>query len=194
MATADDALATGLDITQALVEAGVPLNPVTEGVDALIAGLPDDAKSDLRERGIVEFDGDKPIPLWTLRTTFLWRQKVPAGKSVTIDHTYLPVAGSSKSTPEAIEASRAPFCIEQAMADKLRGLSKGFTWVTYLLNAGAATFGPATKFRLRIETPGPDALVSVCRDGLQPAGPTALEWTATNYRPDDDIRVLFANQ
>ena len=37
----------------------------------------------------------------------------------------------------------------------------------------------------------PGTVVATCRRDLRMAGPTALEWTAKDFLPDEDVAVLF---
>lgn len=87
------AMLNGKDITQTLLQSGIPLNP------DLVAGnipLQDQAKinqwqAKARELGFLD---DAGKPKWQKQIIFYWTQTFPANQEVLVEHQYKPAAGA----------------------------------------------------------------------------------------------------
>ena len=189
------ALALGLDVTQALTQQGIPLFPYETGLHDRIRDLPEPVREDFLARGILKAASDKLLPSWLLKSTLHWRQLFPAGKPVTLVHSYSPVAGSPAGTLAALEKST---CLDAADARRLELAAKNaghprLTVVGYQSTAGSAWSDAIGRFRLTIDKPSPTAQVVLCRTGLSTVSPTQLEWMQRDYAIEDDITVLFVD-
>ena len=56
---------------------------------------------------------------------------------------------------------------------------------------GANWAGPIKNFKLSIDPGGSDRLVSLCAAGLKAVSPNSLEFTAADFKPDADLKILF---
>ncbi|MDP2619380.1 MAG: DUF4424 domain-containing protein [Hyphomicrobiales bacterium] len=190
----------GLDVSDTLNRAGLPLNPMADGVWQQILALPETTQKELVEDGLVIVDGDYAQPLWRYGVVFYWRQTFPPGRPVRIEHSYAPVAGASVWYEEFFTepAQARQFCIEpsfaQAAVRKARAMGDTYPtihWVSYILTTGANWAGTIDDFRLTVDKGTPESLVSLCRDGIKKTGPSTFEWRAEDYWPDQDLKVLF---
>ncbi len=60
-----------------------------------------------------------------------------------------------------------------------------------MLTTAENWLGPIKTFTLKVEKPSPEALVSLCAEGIKRTGPTSFELTAEDYSPSEDLKVLF---
>ncbi len=185
-----------LDVTEALKAAGLPLFPGAPDLQAKLAKLSGEQLEALIVRGAIERIGTDRFPRWQYSATYYWKQTFIAGKPVVIEHSYRPIAGGSVPYDKFLDDFAGTYCID----DSFRGAynttkgkegSPGFTWVNYILTTAGTWAGPIGKFKLTIEKPSPDSVVSFCRMDVKKTGPTTFEWTAENYSPQDDLDILF---
>jgi hypothetical protein len=60
-----------------------------------------------------------------------------------------------------------------------------------VLRTGANWAGPIRSFKLTIDPGARDSLVSFCPGRLKPAAPNGLEFTASDFKPDSDLKILI---
>lgn len=204
----------GTDVTAVLVKAGLPINTRSPGWDEKLAALPDDVWQDLMARGLFDAgDGpasrdDEVSPLWSLQATFHWQQRFPAGRTITVDHSYKPIAGASIVYSAGDLADYSDYCLDEAGAAGVRRMSRAAqaearrdslkspgiaaVEVEYVLKTGANWKGAIGDFHLTIDKEDPRAVLSLCMKGLSKTGPSRFELKRTNFTPEEDIRfVLF---
>jgi hypothetical protein len=158
--------------------------------------LAPDAKKRLREEGLIsdwEEDGE-PVPVWSVRITYHWVQRFPAGKTVRIRHEYRPVAGID------VYLSSRPkdACIDPPLRRTLDRLSDGrgreagqVRWVNYILTTANTWKMPINDFELLIEYPEGD-LVSLCWDGkVERAGPRTFRTRMKDFVPTSELKVYY---
>lgn len=190
-------VALGLDITEDVFRAGLPLFPLAADMAARIAELTPERRADMIERGILRRDGDAVLPAWTLRSTLYWRQVVRGGGKVTLAASYRPLVGERDFSPDELEQVRKSHCISAATQQGLdRRISAGkgptsIATLTFLLAGNWVSPNPIGEFQLVVEVPDSKALVSSCRDGLRRVGPSTHEWSAKDFNPDDDLHILI---
>ena len=91
--------ANQIDRTDYLRALGVPLLPTLAG--DVLDRLPRDKQAEVLKFGLAYPEMDyqtkttKLMPAWTLKTTFWWDQVFPAGRELTVSHTYKPVVGAT---------------------------------------------------------------------------------------------------
>ncbi len=210
------ALLKGRDVTAEVKAAGLPVNLSTDaGVKALDA-LPKAARNTLKAEGLIVWDPryDYIRPNWTVATKFYWRQHFPAGKPVTITHSYQPVTGRSFFTETALAPAAedapsqyvGPYCMDagtRALARKR--LAQGTTYpgsqmgpgmlvayeTEYVLVTANNWEGPIGRFHLTLDKLKPSNVLSLCWDGdLKKTGPTTFEAVRENFAPTRDISML----
>jgi hypothetical protein len=206
----------GIDMTDALKADGVPINLFVTPAAEAMAKLPPERRRFYETRGMIipSPDGKVEGLIWDVSTVFYWEQTFPPGRTVVVQHAYQPVVGQGLITeatlkePAELERYRTSYCLDKATEAGLRKLiaarrkaSKGEadslleSRVDYILktarNWGDSTIGT---FKLTIEKPRPETLMSVCFTGaLKKTSPTTFEFTAKDFTPDQDLSILFVS-
>ena len=100
------ASAVGIDQTDYLKKLGVPLAPFGDATQKAVNAFLDADHQRLMQLGLVipmTYDAGKGeqtdyTPVWTLRSTYSWEADFPAGKTVTVVHSYTPSVGGTVAT------------------------------------------------------------------------------------------------
>ncbi len=209
------AFVEGRDVTQPLVALGVPLMPTAKKTHAVLDALPKAASQKLLAQKIVrpdDYDAGKGMehhiaPLWSVRTTYYWRQTFPAGREMTVEHRYRPSVGGSVqtrigsdyTTPAEMRDYATRYCTDKGFLSGAAGLKRKNKGVpapelklAYVLTTGANWAGPIGDFRLTIDKGTPDSLISFCEDGaVKKIGPTTFEVRHRNFAPTRDLDILI---
>jgi len=214
------AFANGVDVTELLTEAGLPVSPLSYYSDTLdLASLPQETIAEFVERGIVMAEYDpaqgryvEPVePIWTLKSAYWWRMTFPAGADVSVHHDYTPAVGGTvdvyfieEGGKEMLASREETYCVDQSFVKGLRRRQSearargeyGYTehWLSYVLTTGANWAGRIGHFRLIIDKGSVDNLVSFCGEGVTKTGPTTFEMEKTEFWPQEDLHVLFATK
>ena len=205
------AIFKGKDVSAEVRAAGLPLNIVIGGYDAL-QHLGAAKLAALTKAGLIENEGDATSPnyhaLWTTTTKFWWKMHFPAGKPVIVDHTYQPVTGQTFFGKFALDPGEQHdyydknFCLDAATVSGIEARLaqiKKKTGNDGLLNQYTTDFvivtannwkGPIGKFHLTIDKLKPTNVLSMCWDGLKKTDATRFESTLTNFAPKKDIQIL----
>lgn len=211
---------SGVDVSEVLKRHGVPLTMLGDSDAATAAlldrlrDLPDAAKRELERYGVMDWNSsvganNKPLasPHWETQITFYWLQTFPAGRTTEVTHRYHPVprhfffSASDLASPDM----RKKYCFDQAFIDAARaalervakGQEEGSSPILggrelkYVLTTAGNWLGPIGTFRLTVEKPSRQALVSLCASGIRRTSPTTFELSADNYSPDSDLNLLF---
>ena len=196
----------GHEVTSILKAAGVPLTSNYRKMENILENLPESKKRELIRDNLV--DANKG-PRWSLAMTYYFNLVFPAGKETRIEHKYRPSVGSSNVTslgdPNLISQSRikeniGKYCIDDATRKVINGAKKPpymnygslFTEerISYILHTGANWAGPIGKFHLAIDKGSPDNMISLCY-GVTESGPTLVEFSKTNFTPNNDIDIII---
>jgi hypothetical protein len=168
---------------------------------------------------VPEYDGEAIEPNWQVTTHITRTQNFPAGKTVTVEHSYKPVAGGSvggalvpeyrKTGGEYLQDYMQRYCMDKPF---LAGFDKQFNarqkaakakgdefgnvpyvehWLSYVLKSGANWKGPIKDFRLVVDKGTAGNLVSFCMDGVKKIAPTQFEVRRTNFEPAQDLDILI---
>jgi hypothetical protein len=187
----------------------------------MIQKLPDAQKQSLREKGLLrkEEGSDYFLPNWQVQTHITRKQTFPAGKTITVEHSYKPVMGGSvggmllkqyrtEKNSGFADYAKA-YCIDKAFlagfdrkmeaqkkAAEARGEEGGYGmfvehWLDYVLKSGANWKGPIKDFRLVVDKGKVDNLVSFCMDGVKKISPTQFEVRKKNFEPTKDLKILI---
>ncbi len=193
---------------------GLPLNPMRrDAFEAALAKLTPTARAELVKAELITDEDGPGGGLWRSEAKFHWEQTFPVGRDLVIEHAYRPVKGSlligrSDLTDRAF---RARYCLDDAGVAGLRRLlaaasakaaDKGggadavvsAVVVPYIVTTARNWAGTIGTFALTIDKGDPKNLVSLCRNGIAKTGPTTFAFTAENYVPDSDLRVLYVSQ
>jgi Domain of unknown function (DUF4424) len=190
------ASAVGLDVTKAILDAGLPLFPHAADLERRLADLDPAIRDDLIERGILKIDDDVVSPSWTLKTVAHWRQRFPAGETVPLALQYKPLTGRNAFSSGALQPLVKGVCINAGLEQSImqlatEGSAMTMAAVAYIAHPGAEALGPVGRFRLTVETSDPKSIVATCRQGLTRTSPTTIDLTALNHSMDEDFRFLF---
>lgn len=224
------AVANGVDQTALLRRLRVPLWPFRDSTSKALNRLPAATQDQLVALGLIaeemaQTQADpasgskaKPAPrqfrpLWTLKTTYYWKQTFPAGRVLSVEHRYQPVVGSWVSNywefdpdPDMVDDERAQmqaqkvqYCVDDAFVSTAHALNKSGAWksevtsqfLQYVLVTGANWAGPIGDFTMTVEKAKTRDLVSFCGDGVRKIGPTTYQVHYVNFTPTKDVSVLY---
>jgi hypothetical protein len=207
----------GIDVTDVLKAAGLPLEPFAATTLEAIDGLSDEARRAFVKRGLLVIDTfdndgtgmkDHYRPYWTLRTTFHWEMTFQPGVETRVSHRYKPSVGITAGLlfreNDAFAGNTYTdyvnrYCMDDAFlttvgeaVDAGSGQTDPFyeNRIAYVLTTGRNWAGPIRSFRLTVDKGRPENLVSFCADGVQKTGPTTFTVHYENYLPERDLEVL----
>jgi hypothetical protein len=209
----------GRDITAELDRLRIPIAPDRiDDATKVMDKLPAAEKRKLVASGIAgdeEYSyGSEPmaqhlIPLWTVQDRWWWNQRFPAGKTLNVDHSYVPGAGGSVESPIAFRQFRktddtrkeaAFYCMDKefiaavdrrSREDQTEGPGMPDRRVDYVLTTGANWRSPIGSFRLVVDKGADGNLLSFCEDGVKKISPTQYEVRHSDWRPTSDLHVLI---
>jgi hypothetical protein len=133
----------------------------------------------------------------TATVTHHWQQTFPAGKTLSVKHTYTPAGGfifSFESQGKKLETQLArDYCVGPALmkAMKKKDQEGSIDQVHYVLKTGANWKGPIGRFVLRLVKDRPDQKVSLCMDGFKRVDARTYLLEKTNFVPTQDLRIAF---
>jgi hypothetical protein len=208
------------DVSAALKKAGVPLLPIG-AQQSRLSDLPDQTRELLMGQGLLLPNGNdergKQLfeAAWTVKTAAVRQQTFAPNHPVLVEHRYHTSLGISfdtvlrkglrqnKAMAAEIERYRKDYCISDtflASLDKLAGSGEANAAkvqerrISYVLKTGANWAGPIKAFRLTVDKQKPDRLVSFCADHIKAISPTVVEFTAKDFTPDKDLKILIIGQ
>ena len=209
------ALVFGVDVTEDLLDARLPLLPVAEATSDELLNLPEETLADWQARGLVTVEywdvgqgmQAHPMAAWTLEQSYYWRMSFPAGKQVHVSHTYTPSVGGSAGVvfldyeghkTEMYKDYEQKYCIDppfvNAALKRLKpdgGISLYESWISYILTTGRNWYGPIGTFNLTIDKGSTSNLVSFCGTGVKKIAPTQFAVTYEDYFPEKDLDILI---
>jgi|GEM_PF-382893 len=204
------------DVSALLRQLKVPLLPVGDR-EIRVADLPAPTRTQLVDDGLLMPAGmsdnghQQYAPGWVTKTSAVREQVFPPTSTVVVEHQYRPSVGSSPDTilrpslrrsnalRQEVERYRKEYCITDAFLaelDKRAGNDQANTAklrerrISYVLSTGANWAGSIRSFRLAINPGGSDRLVSFCPAKLKASAGNPLEYTASDFKPDTDLKIL----
>ncbi len=208
------------DISAVLQSAGVPLLPIGPQQTRL-SDLPQATRDKLIGQGLLLQNGtdDRGRQLyeaaWTVKTAAVRQQTFAPNRPIMVEHRYHTSLGVSfdtvlrkglrqnKAMAAEIERYRKDYCVNDAFLanlDKLAGAGTANSAklqerrISYVLKTGANWAGPIKEFRLTVDKQKADRLVSFCADQLKSISPTVVEFTARDFMPDKDLKILIVGR
>jgi hypothetical protein len=207
------------DVTSSLREYKVPVLPIgTRQIRT--QDLQEATRTKMADDGLLLPAGSnekgRPLyePGWIVKTSAVRQQTFPAGRSVTVEHSYRPSVGGSpdtilrkglrqnKAMAKEIERYRRDYCITDgflAELDKVAGTGQENKAavqerrISYVLKTGANWAGPIKTFRLAVDG-GKGHLVSFCHAGQNPAPGSASEFEAKDFVPTQNLKILVVGK
>lgn len=204
------------DVSALLAQFKLPLLPIG-GREIRVADLPEATRTKLADQGLLmpvrtdEKGRQQYAVAWTTKTSAVREQTFLPERKVLVEHQYRPSVGTSSDTilrpglrrnkalAAEVQRYRKDYCVSDAFLadlDKRAGNAQINTpmlqerRISYVLKTGANWAGPIRSFKLSID-PGSDRLVSFCHGRLKPTAPDGLEFTATDFKPDSDLKILI---
>lgn len=200
------------DVTATIKSMGLPVNILLAGNVRKLDKLDAVKKQALEKAGLVQNEGQgQEHPRWTVRTKFYWTQHFPAGKTVTIEHSYTPVTGQTffsdydlkpKQDPDGGRRWQRDYCMDgptlAAIAQRIKQLSKpdqsgmlNIYSTDFILRTANNWKGGIGELHLTIDKLKPSNILSLCWNGdLKKTGPTTFESVLRNVRPARDIQMV----
>ena len=208
------------DVSALLDQFKLPRLPIGSR-EIRIADLPEATRAKLADQGLLmpvrtDDKGRQQYDVaWVVRTSAVRQQTFPPERKVIVEHQYRPSVGTSpdsilrwilrhnKSLSPEVERYRKEYCVSDAFLAQLdKRAGNGVPNVSmiaerrinYVLKTGANWAGPIRSFKLTIDPGATDRLVSFCPGQLKPTAPNALEFTATNFKPEGDLKILIVGR
>jgi hypothetical protein len=205
------------DVSGLLQQLKLPLLPIGKNQTA-IANLPDATRVKLANEGLLMPAGTNDrgrqqyTAGWTAKTSAVRQQTFPPDRKVVVEHQYRPSIGTSqdtilraslrnnKSLSAEVARYRKEYCISDAFLadlDKRAGGGQANTAmfgerrISYVLKTGANWAGPIRAFKLTVDPGAGDRLVSFCSSKLKRSSANGMEYTAEDFKPDEDIKILI---
>jgi Domain of unknown function (DUF4424) len=205
------------DVSALLDQFKLPLLPIGSR-EIRVADLPEATRSKLADQGLLlpirtdERGRQQYAVAWVTKTSAVRQQTFPPDRKVVVEHQYKPSIGTNSDTilrralrtnkalSAEVERYRKDYCISDgflAELDKRAGntaLNASMLQerrISYVLRTGANWAGPIQSFKLTIDPGGSDRLVSFCPGRLKPTAPNALEYTAADFKPEADLKILI---
>lgn len=209
----------GKDVSALLRQFKLPILPIGKS-EIHIADLPEATRVKLADEGLLmpagttEKGRQQYAAAWVAKTSAVRQQTFPPDRKILVEHQYRPSVGTSldtilrwglrnnKSLSPEVQRYRKQYCITDAfLADLDKRAGKGQLnasmiqerRISYVLKTGANWAGPIRSFKLAIDTGG-DRLVSFCAGRLKPISPNAMEFSADNFTPDEDLKILIVGR
>lgn len=183
--------------------------------DDILVDMPKADQDKYVAEGLLKRDADNPnyvYPAWKTATNITRMQVFPAGKTITVEHSYKPVTGGSVAgslekeyRKDSLDWHRTSFCVDEpflktfdAIYDKKRPAGERYapyyeSWISYVLKPGANWKGPIKDFRLVVDKGKADNLVSFCGSGVRKISPTQFEMRKSNFEPTEDLQIMIVN-
>lgn len=141
-------------------------------------------------------------PLFTVSEYFIWPQRFPSGKPVSIRHSYTPSISTGIQRPLNEIDYEKKACIDKntrKQVEKLYCKGLGFgdnavNWaiLKYILVTADNWQGPIKDFKLTIKKQAPSDIVTLCFDGkLKKVDPVTFEFHQNDFKPKEDLDILF---
>ena len=202
------------DVSDSLRSVGLAVLPVGAEHNP-ISDLPETKRSQLVQQGLLLENGSDDLgrpryePAWTIKTAALRTQTFEPKRPVVVEHSYRPGLGRSldtvlrkalrqdTATAPQVNRYRKDYCIGDEFLAKVDKLAESAASklqeqrISYVLKTGANWAGPIKNFKLTVDKRNPNRLVSFCADHIKVISPTVVEFTASDFTPDKDLKILI---
>lgn len=139
--------------------------------------------------GSVDVKGEK------ITVTHHWVQTFPAGKTLSVKHTYFPAGGfiydGHHDDARLWSGLARDYCVGPVLIKAMKKGQGSVGQVHYILKTGANWSGPIGRFVLRIKKDDPAQKVSVCLDGFRKPDARTFVLEKTNFVPTQDLKIAF---
>jgi hypothetical protein len=219
MTLSERAFLNGFDVTDELLDVGMPPFLPAEAKANFLEGLDEAARQALVDKGFflaTEEGFEFWEPLWDYEASYQWEQPFEPGKTTEIDIRYVPLNGYHADIGMAYEGGdpaeegvapdayyepgiRAEYCIDQGLVDavrKRRDAGKTYEVVTQGFALAAPGNENIGRFTLTVDKADPEMggafeLVSFCPLAVEKVSDTAFRWAADYFTPNRDVAVVY---
>lgn len=142
------------------------------------------------------FDRDRP--LLDVSKYYIWQQTFPAGKSLSIRHSYTPslTTGVPQDASTLFDLYGKDTCPDKSL---IAGIQKRdgeggweYNYLSYILTTANHWQGAIKDFKLTIRKRKPSDVFTLCFDGiLKKTDPLTFEFRQADFRPKQDLKILF---
>jgi hypothetical protein len=209
----------GRDISATLRQNNLALIPVGTFENQMLALTPD-LRAHLAQSGLLAEVGNdvqgNPLffPTWTVQTSANRQVTFAPNQAIALDLRYRTSVGTSPDTVlrrplrtepglvGQVQHYQSTYCIDDAFysgLDKISAAAEANSSklrerrIFYRLTAGFSN-RPIKEFRLVVDKGRPDWIVSFCVDNLKRTSPTTFEMRATDFVPNQDLRILMVGR
>ncbi len=147
------------------------------------------------------------VPAWQAARHVTRLQLFPAGQTITVEHSYVPIIGGSvggalnkslrEQNPSYLRGYQRDYCVDDYFLkgfdrrNAVHGKVYTETWLGYILSSGANWKGPIKDFRLVVDKGSTDNLVSFCMAGVKKISPTRFEVRRKDFEPEKDLKIII---
>lgn len=142
------------------------------------------------------FDGDRPM--LDVSRYYIWLQKFPAGKSLSIRHSYSPsvTTGVPQDASTLFELYGKDTCPDKPLIAGIQKRSGEGGWeynfLSYVLTTANNWQGAIKNFKLTIRKRKPSDVFTLCFDGdFKKTDPLTFEFRQADFKPTRDLKILF---
>jgi hypothetical protein len=211
------AWAGGIDVTDEILAAHVPLLPNSAATEKALESLPKDTIATWLTDGLLRSESwddgsgmqEHVLPIWALKSAYYWRTTYQPGRDIAVSHRYQPSVGGTVAVTflednqpkgEYYREYKQKYCIDDAfvrVAQKSNQAAmegKEFyteSWISYVLTTGANWYGPIKDFTLIVDKGEKGNYVSFCGKDVKKTGPTTFEMKAVDFSPEKDLDILI---
>lgn len=142
---------------------------------------------------------DGYVPTWSVEASYIWKQKFPAKQTLKVHHEYVPFVAAGPGVSYVDKDIEKEFCMDKSFTKSIFNLQQKQDYipvyqVSYILTSANTWKNGIEDFTLNINKGSSQELVSLCFPGdFKKISPTTLQVHLTNFKPNDDLLVFFAN-
>jgi hypothetical protein len=207
----------GIDMTDVVAAAKIPLNPFSDETRKALRKLPKETLADWIERGLIA-EGPFPdteegvtedyAPYWTLQSVYYWKTTFEPGKDIHVSHSYRTSLGGTvamtfledgKAKGKQYEDYGHKYCPDDTFVKTAQKLAAQASddkyyqerWISYILMTANNWAGPIGDFTLTVDKGDARNFVSFCGDNVKKTGATTFEMRAKDFVPERDLDILL---
>jgi len=145
-----------------------------------------------------DYKGSDPEDIkFQTEITYFWEQEFPAGKTIVIEHQYLPLAGSGNGDLlDKYLPLHWNLDIRVREEERIGKLSDvfGYQVVDYILLTANTWKGPIKNFNLSLTGKPEEVFIGSSLGPLSSSGPNKATYAAENFVPASNLVVVFGKK
>lgn len=199
------------DITENLKKIGlteeqIAYYPMHSPFDINVKPLTKIQLTQLKKMNLLEqsSDDDSYVPSWSVEASYIWKQKFPSKQILNVHHEYAPFVAAGPGISYIDKDIEKQFCMDSSFKKAIAKIPNTnhlptieyipVYQVSYILKTANTWKKGIEDFTLNINKGDPREFVSLCFPGeFKKISPTTLQVHLTNFHPEQDLLVFFAN-